>query len=555
MSLIPQHVDRQPEHDGSDPTSSRFAGIPNQKRVTVKSSDSSKSTKANLHQDGQELQQIVDLIPQTIIVLNPDGKAVYANRVALEYTGLSLGEVQADNFRDRVFHPQDIQRLQETRKKALFGTAPFETEQRARRKDGRYRWFLIQYSPLLDENGKVVRWYATGTDIEDRKQTETLRSAEKRALEMIADGASLRDVLDRLCYSIDIQVAPSVTAILLMEADGERLYHGRGPRVPDEWMSTIVLGPVAFEAGLCGKAAFLKERVIVRDVATEANWPERYRDLAIRNGIRAAWSEPILSKDAEVLGTFSLYLREPRAPTDEDLVLIQGAAQIALITIERQRAQATLVKAHDDLESERDRLRLLVEVQKALVTNLDLRSLLTGLTASLTRVTECDFVGLALPDLSSGKLRMHFACYLEGRGTVKEGMTIPLQGSASGKAFLTGQLVCLNKVESEQPDPEIYNTREGQEFYRHVALNGGVPSGYFLPLIQGSEVIAVLQLTKHGRKPLKTQEVEFLSAFAGQLSAAVGNALEHAALVDARERLASEQVYLREEVARFSWTR
>jgi formate hydrogenlyase transcriptional activator len=110
--------------------------------------------------------------------------------------------------------------------------------------------------------------------------------------------------------------------------------------------------------------------------------------------------------------------------------------------------------------------------------------------------------------------------------------------------------VCLNKA--EHPDPEIYDTREGQEFYQFVSLNEGAPSGYFLPLVRGNEVFAVLQLTKHGRKPLKAQTAEFLSALAGQLSAAVAHALEHASLVAARERLASEQVYLREEVVRSS---
>jgi len=383
MSLDPQRVDREQEHLGDYPTSSRCAGSRTQKTAEAPGSDSGKRTKNSLHQDEQELGKIVDLIPQTIIVLNPNGKALYANRVALEYTGLSLDEVRADDFRSRVFHPEDVQRLRQERQDGLVGTIPFENEQRALGKDGKYRWFLIQYSPLLDENGNVVRWYATGTDIE-----------------------------------------------------------------------------------------------------------------------------------------------------------------------ERQRSQAALAKAHDELESERDRLRLLVEAQKALVSDLDLRSLLTGLTASLRRVTDCDFVGLSFPDSPSGELRVHFACYIEGRGTVKEGMTVPLHGSASGKAFQTGQLVCLNKA--EHPDPEIYDTHEGQEFYQLVSLNEGVPSGYFLPLVRGNRVIAVLQLTKHGTKSLKAQTAEFLSALAGQLSAAVANSLEHAALVDSRERLASEQVYLREEVVRSS---
>jgi formate hydrogenlyase transcriptional activator len=120
----------------------------------------SEHIEGQLRQEREELLRIVDLIPQTIIVLTPNGKAIYANRVALEYAGLSLDEVQADDFRDRVFHREDVQRLLEGRQKSLSGTVPFENEQRALGKDGKYRWFLIRYCPLLGENGKVVRWYA-----------------------------------------------------------------------------------------------------------------------------------------------------------------------------------------------------------------------------------------------------------------------------------------------------------------------------------------------------------------------------------------------------------
>src|SRR5580698_9489400 len=149
-----------------------------------------------LRQEREELRRIVDLIPQTIIVLKPNGKAIYANRVALEYTGLSLDEVQADDFRDRVFHHEDVQRLRESRQKSLSGTVRFENEQRVLGKDGKYRWFLIRYSPLLDENGKLVRWYATGTDIEDRKRAqEELRNA----LDQIQKSeAKLRQVIDTI---------------------------------------------------------------------------------------------------------------------------------------------------------------------------------------------------------------------------------------------------------------------------------------------------------------------------------------------------------------------
>jgi PAS domain S-box-containing protein len=151
---------------------------------------------AQLYQEPEELRGIVDHIPQNIIVLNPSGKAIYANRVALEYTGLSLNEVQSDDFRDRVFHHEDVQRLRENRQKSLSGTVPFENEQRALGKDGKYRWFLIRYSPLLDENGKVVRWYATGTDIEDRNRVQ---EALRNALEQVQKSeAKLRQVIDTI---------------------------------------------------------------------------------------------------------------------------------------------------------------------------------------------------------------------------------------------------------------------------------------------------------------------------------------------------------------------
>ena len=247
----------------------------------------------------------------------------------------------------------------ETWRKLLASGEPGELEARLQRHDGVFRWFLFRVEPLRDETGAVVKWYGTAIDIEDRKQTESLRAAEKRTLELIADGASLKDILNHLCSSIDVQVSPSVTTVQLMDPDGERLWQTAGPLVPREWVSVISPGPVALEAGLCGTAAFLKARVIVTDVATDPGWPNKYRDLAIRNGIRAAWSQPILTKDNQVLGTFALYSSESRVPTDADLALIEGAGRIALIAIEGQRSRAERKQARIALEKAFEEIKIL----------------------------------------------------------------------------------------------------------------------------------------------------------------------------------------------------
>jgi len=134
-----------------------------------------------------DLQQIVDVIPQMITVLAPGGMIIYANQAVLDYTGLTIDDVMKSDFRDRVFHPEDIDRLWDERQQALARGEPFENEQRARGKDGTYRWFLIRYKPLLDETGQPLRWYASGTDIDDLKRAEARLRHDERELRQLVD--------------------------------------------------------------------------------------------------------------------------------------------------------------------------------------------------------------------------------------------------------------------------------------------------------------------------------------------------------------------------------
>ncbi|HSB68839.1 MAG TPA: PAS domain-containing protein, partial [Candidatus Methylomirabilis sp.] len=102
-----------------------------------------KLAEERIRQDERELRQIVEAIPALILVLAPDGSPLYANERLLAFTGLTLEDVQAEECRARVFHPADVERLRDERRQALGRGLPFELEQRARAKDGRYRWFLI----------------------------------------------------------------------------------------------------------------------------------------------------------------------------------------------------------------------------------------------------------------------------------------------------------------------------------------------------------------------------------------------------------------------------
>src|SRR5258705_2984166 len=110
-----------------------------------------KRTEERLREDEREIRRITDAIPQTIAVLNPSGVPIYANQALLDYTGLTIDDVISSDFRARIFHPEDLELLHDKREAALLRRLPFEIEQRALRKDGRDRWFLIQCNPLRDE--------------------------------------------------------------------------------------------------------------------------------------------------------------------------------------------------------------------------------------------------------------------------------------------------------------------------------------------------------------------------------------------------------------------
>jgi PAS domain S-box-containing protein len=126
-----------------------------------------------------ELRTIFDAIPQLIVALAADGTFLSANQAVLDYTGLTKEEVRTESFRD-VFHPEDSERLREQRDLAISRGVPFEYERRVRRRDGQYRWLLVQYNPLRDQRGEVIRWYAAGTDIDDRRLAEdALRESEQ----------------------------------------------------------------------------------------------------------------------------------------------------------------------------------------------------------------------------------------------------------------------------------------------------------------------------------------------------------------------------------------
>src|SRR6185436_2411164 len=161
--------------------------------------DDRKKAEEALRASERNLSGMINAIRTLILVLRPDGSVLDVNQGVLYYTGVTLEDMQKEDYRTRFFHPEDVERLREERRVALTRAVPFENEQRCLGKDGRYRWFLARYNPVLDEQGIIDRWYVAAFDIEDRKQAEAqveqayLRLAEAQRLSKT--GSFITDLL------------------------------------------------------------------------------------------------------------------------------------------------------------------------------------------------------------------------------------------------------------------------------------------------------------------------------------------------------------------------
>lgn len=163
--------------------------------------------------------------------------------------------------------------------------------------------------------------------------------ASRVLLGMIASGASLPDVLGALCKNIEAQAPGAWCAVLLIQ--DERIHVAASPSLPEAYSQAIDRLPIGPQAGSCGCAAYSGRQVIVEDIETHPVWAT-YAPIALKHGLRASWSTPILDASGETMATFAVYYRECQRPSQRDLDLVKGATDLASIVIERDRSAAAL---------------------------------------------------------------------------------------------------------------------------------------------------------------------------------------------------------------------
>jgi PAS domain S-box-containing protein len=188
---------------------------------------------------------------------------------------------------------------------------------------------------------------------------ERVHSGRNAVLEMLTSGAELEEILTTIAKAGEEFSEDWRCSILLLDREAGCLRHGAVPSMPDAYNSAIDGLPIGKGVACCGTAAATGERMFIEDVMTHPYW-EPYRELAKSVNIRGCWSEPILSPEREILGTFGVYLREPGLPNEAETAFIQSTGHFAGMAIERKRSAAALRRSEALFRSSVDNARSVI---------------------------------------------------------------------------------------------------------------------------------------------------------------------------------------------------
>lgn len=248
-----------------------------------------------------------------------------------------------------LIHPDDLSRVRKLIKEQGNVAKPFRIELRFRKKNGEVLWMDCIGETFLDGNEQPTRVVGFHLDITERKSAELLNSNAAAALTLIARGAPEQEVFARLVEAIE-RHNPAIRASVMLLDDGKQFLHvACAPSLPEFYRQAIDGMEIGPKAATFAAAAYSGVRAIAENISTHPDWRD-YRELALRANLVACWSEPIFSPKKQLVGSFALYYHERRAPLAMELKLVQAAAQLAGLAIDRSQSARREKQMTQDLE-------------------------------------------------------------------------------------------------------------------------------------------------------------------------------------------------------------
>jgi PAS domain S-box-containing protein len=265
------------------------------------------------------------------VTINSQGKITDVNQTTVYVTGRTRDELIGSDFCDYFTEPDSARVVYEQ----VFSTGRFNNYPLSiRDTTGNIIDVLYNATVYRNELGEVEGVFAAARDVTERKYAQQLEQHRQQILQMLADKLPLAQILNTIACNVEALNPDMLCSILLLDSEGKHLKHGAAPSLAEfcnQAVDGLAIGPAV---GSCGTACFTGKRVIVEDINTHPYWVP-YLDIANRAELASCWSQPILSAQGKVLGSFAIYHRHIRQPKPADLVLIEEESLLTALVIEK----------------------------------------------------------------------------------------------------------------------------------------------------------------------------------------------------------------------------
>jgi formate hydrogenlyase transcriptional activator len=367
-------------------------------------------------------------------------------------------------------------------------------------------------------------------------------AARYKALLEVSEAIALHGDLHALFHDLAVRLPSvlnfdSIGLVLHNPATDTVRLHLLETRGDSKWEREIPVVDLPVDQALSGLAWREQQSIVVFDTDKDTRAPQGAAVLS-RNNIKSCSVVP-LTTPYRRLGAMIFGSQRYNDYNCADLQFLEQVAKQVAVAVDNALRRQDAQRLQAELQHERDRLRLLLDLNNNMVSNLDLRAVLRAISASIRRVMDCDMVGVTLPDIANDRMRI-FALDspTDGNSMLREEFTVPMHQSISGKVFREGKAWHGRIADGVEPYHSL----------RSPLLADGFQFACMVPLISRGRAFGVLAMGRKQPPPFAQQDVDFLTQLSTQVAIAVENALEHREVTEVKERLANQTLYLQEEI-------
>ncbi|HEY7220219.1 MAG TPA: sigma 54-interacting transcriptional regulator [Candidatus Binatia bacterium] len=275
---------------------------------------------------------------------------------------------------------------------------------------------------------------------------------------------------------------------------------------------------------------------VVANLSRETRFPDVARWLYSR-GVLSLCVVPVTTA-LRRLGALAFGSRLEAAYSEADVIFLQQIARQVAVALDNALNFAEAQSVQQQLKEERDRLNILLEVNNTIVSVLDLHQLLNAVSGSLRRLVPHEYASLSLYDAETQRLQIHALDFPVSKGLIQEGLSVPIEGTPTGRALTTRQPTFITRSDIE---------KFGSDIARRI-LDEGLKSGYVLPLISHGRPLGTLVVASMREENFPQRDAELLRNVANQIAIAVENSLAYRREVERANQLSEEKLYLQDEI-------